>query len=159
MPFTIQSNDEGRFVVHIIDEPEFIRGLWMAPTHREPFLNSGDWLVLAFAIWNIHDRPEIATAIEVVKSMENRLRLGIRPFEVAEEFRSWCDHNVANSDLVQIQKEHSKLGCHISITGVKGQTPIWISLRNGVIVGAHHGQLGRRELQGFIESCFIEKPT
>jgi hypothetical protein len=150
MPFSIDSDESGRFVVQVVSEPEFIHGLWMSPAKREPFLNVGDWVVLAFAIWNSHDRPAIASAIDAVKEMDGRVRLGIRPFEVAEEFSTWSNAAPDDADFVNVRQNDNGTNLSISITPVAGSTPLWLVFRNGGIVHSHSGLLSVPEIRAMI---------
>lgn len=146
MPYVIDSNKNGQFFVRMDAEPDFIHGLTMAPAEREEILNEGDWIVLSFAVWNSHDRPAIDTAIEVVKSMNGRVRLGIRPFEIADEFSSWCPYQPPNAELVIQEKEDAEQ-VNIAITAASGTSPIWLFIRDGVIVQSHLGHLAVEQLK------------
>ena len=150
MPIIIKSDESGRFAVHLVSEPAFIQGLRMSPTTREPFLNVGDWVVLAFAIWTSHDRSAIASAIDAVKEMNGRVKLGIRPFEIPEEFSAWCGASNQEAGFVKMRRESHGDKQFISIDPVSGATPMWLIFRDGEIVHSQSGLLSVWEIQDMI---------
>ncbi|WP_397570894.1 hypothetical protein [Schlesneria sp. T3-172] len=155
MPHTVEPNEKEQFVVRLLDEPPFIHSLMMSPAGREAMLDSGDWLVLAFAVWSINDQPSITHAIEFAKSLDGRLNLGLRPFESAEEFGPWCDVHVEDSSFSDVSAERTtENGLHVCIKGKTGSTPIWICFRDGVAAGEHHGLLDKQGLQEFTTRSF-----
>jgi hypothetical protein len=157
MPFTIDSNQQEQFFIKLENEPDFVHSLSMAPPSREPMLDEGDWLVLAFAVWSVSDVSSVSVAIEFAKSLRGQLNVGLRPFESADEFRSWCEVKIANSSLSDVQTEGTTTGgFHIRITGNFGSSPIWLCFRNSVTVGEHHGVLDVRGLRNFTNDSFLE---
>jgi hypothetical protein len=151
MPFTIDSDFDGRFVVRLDSEPEFIHGFWMAPSAREKCLDAGDWVVLAFAVWNIQDRAAIDCAINAIKVINGRISLGIRPFEATDEFAKWCLIDAEPSESIDVSQQRTTGGLKISITPVAGRTPIWVLIRDGAIVHYHNGLLSSFEIRAIID--------
>lgn len=158
MSFTIESDEQERFLVRLVNEPGFVHALEMAPARRESILDRGNWIVLAFAVWSKSDLQSIARAIEFAKSLNGRLNLGLRPFEFAEEFVPWCELDVDNSSFRQISSEERNSQIVINIVVATGKTPIWLCLRNGVILGEHRGLLDDDGLQRFTNNCFSRVP-
>lgn len=154
MPYTIEPNKLEQFVIRLVDEPPFVHALEMAPANREPMLSSGDWIVLAFAVWSRDDLQSVPLAIEFAKSLGGTINLGLRPFEFAEEFPAWCDFEIENSSFREIDAEQIDDELHVNITGNAGATPVWFCLRGGTTLGQHQGVLDADELQRFTRKCF-----
>ena len=156
MPFKIESIEDAQFVVRLESEPEFIHGFWMAPSEPEQCLKEGDWIVLVFAIWNIHDRPAINTAIDVAKEFKGTVNFGIRPFESVEEFATWCFGCTPPNEFVEIREQPTNSGVQVSITPITGTTPIWIFLRNGFVVHTQNGLQNNGQLRSTIDQYFCK---
>ena len=151
MPYSIDADPLGRFAIDFVDEPAFVHGFRMAPERLEPELMAGNWLLLTFAIWNSIDRPAIDDAVRVAKQFGGRFQLGVRPFEVADEFAGWLP--VEQSPLCEITHEVSTEGKFtVAITG-GDRTPFWHWLSDGSLIAQHGGLLDPPKLMSFVDGC------
>lgn len=107
----------------LTDEPPYSYALDAAPSAREPELNTGNWLVMAFAVWSIPDNLAIQTALDVAKRFGGKLNLGLRPFDDSDELGAWCP------------------GLEYG-----GQSPLWVLLRDGEVCMERSGILAVDEL-------------
>jgi hypothetical protein len=105
----------------------------MAPVEREPELNSGLWLVLVFAVWSGPDRTAVDTALSVAKEFRGEVRLGIRPFDKAEEALAWCPE-----------------------LKLRRTSPIWLILNNGKLERATFGPQTVEQLRAMIHDAWTK---
>src|SRR5438128_1820893 len=77
------------------DEPSYIHALEMAPESREPELEHGAWLVVAFPIWSGPVRHSVHAAVACAKDHQGKFQLGIRPYNSHEEIYKWWPVNEA----------------------------------------------------------------
>lgn len=110
MSYQVTRTAEGQPRIVLDGEPRYCRVLEAAPSAREPELNTGRWLVMAFAAWSKPDIDAIQTAIDAVKRFEGTLTLGLRPFDYPEELAAWCSGLAGD-----------------------GNTPIWVLLSDGTV--------------------------
>lgn len=96
----------------------------------ESALKTGDWLVLAFAVWSQPDRNAIRTALDTVKDFEGKINLGIRPLEDPTKHR-WCPELQWN-----------------------GTSPVWLLLKEGELIGQVDGEHPKEELVDIINRHF-----
>jgi hypothetical protein len=146
MPYKIEVDPSGRFAIEFAGEPAFIRGFRMSPERAEPESMDGQWLLLTFAIWNSHDRPAIEEAIRVAKQFEGRFRLGVRPFEGAEELAEWL---LIEPDFSTSRVTHQKLPSIDS----GDRTPFWHWLSDGKVISRFSGHFDPGRLASFAENC------
>jgi hypothetical protein len=70
-------------------EPAHCRALDAAPPAREPALDAGTWLVMAFAIWSVPDQKAIQVALDAAQRFGGKLKLGLRPYHDPQELDTW----------------------------------------------------------------------
>ncbi|CAH1087682.1 hypothetical protein NTG1052_630016 [Candidatus Nitrotoga sp. 1052] len=90
MSYKVTCDQEDCPRITLTDESPYSHALAAAPSMREPELNTGNRLVMAFAVWSIPDNLAIQTALDVAKCFGGKLNLGLRPFDDAEELGAWC---------------------------------------------------------------------
>jgi hypothetical protein len=117
------------FVSFSPDVPSCV-GLPMRPQRFEPELNTGEWLVLAYAVWSKSDLDSIQLAIKVRARLNREIKLGVRPFNAFDEFKSWCPG---------LRKEY--------------RSPIWLVFRDGVRLQEFVGLQGEDDLATKIANC------
>lgn len=129
MTYHVTRNGDGRPRIDLRDEPPYCRALAAAPSSREAELGGGRWLVLAFAAWSMPDIRAIQTALDAAKRFGGGLTLGLRPFDVPEEFDAWCP-------------------------GLEGleETLVWLAFTDGELCLEHRGALTVDELVNMIEA-------
>jgi hypothetical protein len=152
--YSIDVDDNHRFNVRFTGEPNYIRGLQMAPSHREFELESGVWLVVAFAVWSIHDRASIGDAVAVTKRYGGRFNLGVRPFDSRDEFEEWLPGGaraVPEPELVEHRSGAVLNG--IEIRGRKEGTPLWFWFAEGRLVQQRYGTMAPAIISDFIENA------
>jgi len=123
MSYKVIRDQEGCPSITLTDEPPYAHALGAAPSVREPELNTGNWLVMAFAVWSTPDNLAIQTALDVAKRFGGKLNLGLRPFDDSEELGAWC------SDIED-----------------DGQSPLWVLLHDGEVCMKRSGILTIDEL-------------
>ncbi|MDD5267121.1 MAG: hypothetical protein PHO08_08325 [Methylococcales bacterium] len=123
MSYKVTRDQEGCPSITLTDEPSYFRALVAAPSAREPELNTGNWLVMAFAVWSTPDNLAIQTAIDVAKRFGGKLNLGLRPFDDSEELGAWCP---------SVEDD--------------GRSPLWVLLRDGKVCMKRSGILTVDEL-------------
>ena len=132
MSFRLTRSESGRPQVILEGEPSYCRALDAAPGAREPELDLGRWLVVAFPAWSVPDVQQVETALEVVKRLDGPLQLGIRPFDDAEELQAWLPE-----------------------ASITAPTPIWVFLAQGTVTGVHNGAVEAAELVKLIERAVV----
>ncbi|MDP1681562.1 MAG: hypothetical protein Q8L39_07275 [Burkholderiales bacterium] len=90
MSYKVTRDQVGCPRITLTGESAYSHALDAAPSAREPELNTGNWLVMAFAVWSIPDILAIQTALDVAKRFSGKLNLGLRPFDYPEELGAWC---------------------------------------------------------------------
>lgn len=83
----------------------------MHPSAMEPQIARGLWLFLAFAVWSGPDRMAILQALALAKEPGLDLHVGIRPFDLHDEFATWCPLLVKEAG-----------------------SPIWLLMKDGVVL-------------------------
>lgn len=127
MSYKVTRDQEGCPIITLKDESPYAHALDVAPFAREPQLNMGNWLVMAFAVWSIPDNLAIQTALDVAKRFGGKLNLGLRPFDYSKELDAWCP------------------GLEYG-----GQSPLWVLLRDGEVCMTRSGILAVDELAELI---------
>ena len=102
----------------------------MAPAAREPELERGNWLVLAFAVVSVPDVACIPRAVQAVQTFEGKVQLGIRPFNDYDESRTW----------------YQAYG--------NPESPLWLVVRNGVVVHEEKGPRSVEQVVNFVKTSF-----
>ena len=123
MSYKVTRDQEGCPSITLTDEPPYAHALAAAPSVRESEINTGNWLVMAFAVWSTPDNLAIQTALDVAKRFGGKLNLGLRPFDDAEELGTWCP---------DIEDD--------------GQSPLWVLLHDGEVCMKRSGILAVDEL-------------
>lgn len=131
MSYNVTRNENGRPKIVLTDEPPYCHALDAAPPAREPDLNMGVWLVMAFAVWSVPDNVAIQTALDAAKRFGGKLNLGIRPFDDWEELVALCPG---------LEED--------------GRSPLWVLLRNGKVCTKRNGILTIDELVEMIGVAF-----
>ena len=116
MSYEVMRTADGTPYTVLHGEPPYCKALEAAPSGREPELNGGLWLVMAFAAWSVPDIDAIRTALDVVKRFDGTVNLGLRPFDDPEEHGAWCP-GLEND----------------------GNGPLWVLLLDGQVCLKSHG--------------------
>ncbi|HMC64796.1 MAG TPA: hypothetical protein VKI65_07640 [Gemmataceae bacterium] len=130
MSYSFQATSDDRAELILDAEPPYCRVLPMAPPEREPDLNDGIWLVLAYAAWSGPDRRAIPLALTVVKRFGGQVHLGIRKFSEHDEIRVWCPE----------AKE-------------KWASPVWLVSQDGKLVDEFVGVLDEEDLVAKVQQA------
>ncbi len=130
MPYQITRTANGRPSIVLSGEPPYCNTLDAAPSEREPALDAGWWLVVAFAAWSMPDIAAIQTALDVAKHFGGTLQLGLRPFDHPEEHDAWC---------LGLEEDE--------------RSPLWLLLRDGQVRMKRQGILTVDALIGMIETA------
>ncbi len=99
--------------------PPFIHGLEQAPLEREPMLNRGTWLVMAFGFFSTSDFVCIDLAVQCALNLADKgkpIQLGVRPFWRYEEMGTWLGAEYNNCS-----------------------SPVWAVYQDGVLLGMETG--------------------
>jgi hypothetical protein len=129
MSYRVTRGADERPSIVLQDEPAYCRALDAAPPVREPELDRGLWLVMAFAAWSTPDVDAIRTALDTARRFGGALNLGIRPFDSPDEHEAWCPG-----------------------LGDCGSGPLWVLLRDGELRLKRAGLITRDALVAAIES-------
>ena len=117
------------YQVVLHDAFEWCYPLEMAPDGREPELNSGDWLVLLFAVWSGPDLDCIRAVLDAAGLIGRSVSVGIRPYDDSSEARTW---------IPEVQE-------------LRG-SPIWVLIRDGAIRWIDVGRLTVDEIVGMVKN-------
>ena len=91
-------------------EPAYCHVLAANATTPEPDIRAGQWLLMAFAVWSVPDVAAVQAALDLARSLDGELNLGLRPYDDTDELRGWCP----------------------GVT-LDGNGPFWILLRDGAV--------------------------
>lgn len=108
MPYRVIRDQEGVPQLILSGEPAYCHAL--AANVTAPEIDAGQWLLLAFAVWSAPDVAAVQVALELARSLDGRLHLGLRPYDDPDELRGWCP----------------------GLTP-EGNGPFWILLRDGAV--------------------------
>jgi hypothetical protein len=133
MSSTWRETPDQRAELVLEDEPPYCRVLPSAPAEREPELNHGLWLVLAYAAWSGPDRRAIPIALSVAKDFRGEVQLGIREFSDHDEIRRWCP------DVKE-----------------KWGSPVWLILKNGKLCKELMGYRDSVQLKHALEEVIAQ---
>src|SRR5437899_79775 len=89
MGFTFASDGAGRSRIVVVNDPDYIVPLQIAPSCLEDCLKEGKWLVVSMSVWSVHDLRAGHRAIELVKRQGGLVKLGLRPFDYPNENSAW----------------------------------------------------------------------
>lgn len=131
MSYKVTRDQDGYPSITLLGESSYSHALRAAPSARESELNTGNWLVMAFAVWSTPDNLAIQTALDVTKRFGGKFNLGLRPFDDLEELGVWCP------DLEN-----------------DGQSPVWVLLRDGEVCVKRSGVLAVDELVEVIGNAY-----
>ena len=70
MSYEITADEQERFHIEFSEDVGNVVGLRMAPDALEPELRNGEWLILAFAVWDARDRPAIDVACRIAAKLD-----------------------------------------------------------------------------------------
>jgi hypothetical protein len=149
--YTITSPDDQRFRIDFRRAETSVVGLCSAPNELEAPLRSGKWLVLAFAVWDIKDRPSISLACRIASEAKG-YQVAVRPFESGAEFANWASgyHSDAGNLLI------AATGSTVTITTNKNDHPVWLALRDGVVLGDATGACECGEVLQLVKRLFAQ---
>jgi hypothetical protein len=102
-----------------MNAPPFVHGLEQAPAEREPMLDRGTWLVMAFGYFSPNDFACIVLAVQCALNLADKgkpLQLGVRPFWRYEESKTWLGFE---DDVIA--------------------SPVWAVYKDGVLLGMETG--------------------
>jgi hypothetical protein len=128
----------------------------MAPESREPELDSGRWLVVAFPVWSGPVRESVRAAIECAKNHGGQFQLGIRPFNSHDEICKWWpgDEKPSAGQLsLAVGGEPSHREIHISANPTSN--PIWLVLRDGEVIHQGRGPRSKAELSQLMQEALV----
>jgi hypothetical protein len=152
MGFTFASNDAGRSRIVIVNEPDYIVPLRIAPSCLEDCLKQGKWLVASMSVWSVHDIRAGHRAIELVKRQGGLVKLGLRPFDYPNENSTWVPRLGAEqrADQVEILVAEEDGGREVTIQGRSDASPVWVSISEGQVVGVRYGNLADGDIEELI---------
>ena len=122
MSVSLKGLEDSAYRIEVGNEPEYCKSLAMNPEQVEPELLEGSWLIHLVAVWSAPDIASIEQSLAVVKMLNGRVKLGIRPFDKHEETARWATI-----------KE-------------KWGSPIWLTFRDGKMLEEKVGLLSDNEL-------------
>jgi len=130
MKYEITADEEERFQISFARDIENVVGLRMAPETLEPDLTSGNWLILAFAVWDSRDQLAIEVACQIATTLRD-IRVAVRPFEMVDEFLTWVPGLEEHEIVTSISESENELGTQVSMTSIGKDHPIWFIFRDG----------------------------
>jgi len=151
MNYQITADEQERFHIEFSDDVVNVVGLRMAPDALEPELQNGQWLILAFAVWDAKDRPAIEVACRIAASLE-ATRVAVRPFELPDEFATWAPELADHEITVAVSESRSEVGTEVSIVTMSDDHPMWLLFRGGQMVRASIGIRTFEEVTNFISA-------
>jgi len=155
MSHRLVSHVPNQFRLWLDGEPDYVQALPMAPAKLEPELTRGDWLVLVFAVWSMKDIKAIQTAIEFAKKRNGEFKLGIRPFDRHEELKSWAPmSHLPHHESTTLAERGPATSPELFISSDRSRSPLWLFLKDGVLIGEAAGPLSQDALAASIRSFF-----
>jgi hypothetical protein len=152
MSMALRTTASNKSELVITDEPSYIQPLEMAPESREPELDCGTWLVVAFPVWSSPVRQSVYAAVACAKDHGGKFQLGIRPFDSYEEFKKWWparESPTAAKVLVAVHDEGARREIHISTD--PSSNPIWLVLKDGLVLHQGGGPRSKEQLNQLME--------
>jgi hypothetical protein len=129
MSATLIKDPGGNYRVVLSQEPTYCHGLQAAPARIESALKEGLWLIVLIAVWSSPDLEAMQVALSVVKAMNGRVQLGLRPFDAHQEVLHWCPN---------VKERYA--------------SPIWLLLRDGALLDEMAGLRNEERILQWIES-------
>ena len=156
MTIAFARDRSGRLVVEVAGAPQFVRGLVAAPSEREGFLSTGNWLVLSVAVWSGPDLSAIEAAIAAVSEFNGGVSLGIRPFDEFEELSSWLPRvGIVEPSPHATDEQPLVPRPALRPTLRPFQSPVWVLLRQGEVVDCASGLLSDSTLRLFLRQVAV----
>jgi hypothetical protein len=90
MPYRVLRDPDGTPRLILSDEPAYCHALAANVTAPPPKTGAGRWLLMAFAVWSAPDVAAVQVALELARSLDGQLHLGLRPYDDPDELRGWC---------------------------------------------------------------------
>lgn len=129
MACTVRRAKDFLFQIELVGEAPNCHPLPMSPNHREPELATGSWVIVSVALWSGPDRACIQVALNAVRNLVGSIELGLRMFNDFSEFDTW----------------------YPELTN-RTTSPVWVFIKEGILMGHHSGLLNETQLQAMIES-------
>lgn len=145
MKFELRERSDGKFDVSLLEEVDNVFVLEMSPEQLEPALRDGEWLVVAFAVWDGRDYPSVNEMIELACSLR-QVNVGLRPFESFHEFDKWLGLPMPRADEVLISSDSHGDSMSIHIEGRADSHPVWAHISNGRVMAVLEGVAAPREV-------------
>jgi hypothetical protein len=127
---SLRSVGPGKYQLVFEHAPGYVHALPMSPPAREPELNRGTWLVLAYHPSSVPDANSVDQAVRLTVARRGTIKLGVRPCVTREDFTDWfpeCRHRY--------------------------ETPVWLVLRDGRLCGWETGPLSDAKLRDFVSEA------
>ncbi len=152
MVFTFGADDAGRSRVILVDAPDYVIPLRIAPPCLEDHVKQGRWLVVSMSVWSVHDIRAGHRAIELVERHGGLVKLGLRPFDFSKENATWVPGvgSDQTADQVEIFVGDHDRSREIKIQGRSDSSPLWVVIAEGKVVDVRYGQLADAEIQELI---------
>jgi hypothetical protein len=117
----------------LVDAPPYVHALEMAPPRREPELNRGTWLVLAYLVVSVPDARCIITAVRAAEKLDGKVQLGLRPLADYDETMTWY-------------------GDYGSL-----ESPLWLVMHDGIVLRAEKGVRSEEEIIKLVKSSLQQQ--
>ena len=145
--------ENGKFKLMFSDEPAYVHALDMAPEAREPELNVGTWLIVAFPVWSSPVRQAVREAIACVKEQGGKFQLGVRPFDSYHEFSGWWPDSgpqIGGQGTMTVLDGPARREIRLSADHTR--LPLWLVLKDGQVVRQEAGPRSKAELKELMGS-------
>lgn len=133
LAFEVSRLPNGKLHPTMKNKPANLLLLDSHPEAIEPELESGQWLVLVYSIYNPQDILMMRTTATISQRFAGRCRVAIRPTKGFEDLPKWLPESDA-----QYGNEH----------------PVWFALEDGKIVGLTGFHLSEDEINEFVDKSF-----
>lgn len=152
MSLVFTADQNGRSKIVLLNEPDYIVPLPIAPSRMEDCLLRGKWLCLGMSVWSSHDILAGAQAIDRIRPRGGLVRLGLRPVDFPVENETWigAEYLSSSTEPVEIMTTQHHGSLKITICGQSNQLPVWVGLSKGAIISVRHGQLLDSEIDDLI---------
>jgi hypothetical protein len=152
MGFTFASDDAGRSRIVVVNDPDYIVPLGIAPSCLEDCLKQGKWLIVSMSVWSIHDIRAGHRAIELVKRHGGLVKLGLRPFDYPNENSTWVPglRTDQEGDQIEVLVAEQDGSREVTIQRKLDASPVWVSISEGQVVGVRNGNLADAEIEEMI---------
>jgi hypothetical protein len=152
MAFTLGADETGRSCVILVDAPDYVTSLRIAPPFLENQVKEGKWLIVSMSVWSVDDIRAGHRAIQMVQRHGGLVKLGLRPFDFAKENATWVPglRSDQTVDQVGIFVSDHDPGREVKIQGMPGTSPVWMAIVEGNVIGLRFGQLTDAEILDLI---------